>query len=120
MLLLKPPPMEFLEGKPTRFSSRFSLWLKGFLINTINPFTFFFWIGVTGILLKRQALQPAEAGWFYAGLFGTIMATDCAKVALAKYIRRWLSPGTVIFIRKAAGATLLVFGIVLFVRALYP
>jgi len=119
MLLLNPPSEEHLaQEKAVRFSSRFSLWTKGFLINTINPFTFFFWLGVSGMLFTKQALQPEQAQLFYGGLFGTIVCTDCAKVGLAKFIRRWLKPKNILLIRKIAGITLLVFGIVLFFRAL--
>jgi threonine/homoserine/homoserine lactone efflux protein len=119
MLLLKPPPVEhFEQKKAVRFSSRFSLWTKGFLINTVNPFTFFFWLGVSGMLFTEKALQPDEAQLFYGGLLGTIVFTDCIKVGLAKSLRRWLKPKNILLIRKIAGITLLVFGIVLFVRAL--
>ncbi len=119
MLLLKPAPVEhFEQKKAVRFSSRLSLWTKGFLINTINPFTFFFWLGVSGMLFTSQALQPEQAQFFYGGLFGTIIFTDCTKVGLAKFIRRWLKPKNILFIRKIAGVTLLVFGVVLFFRAL--
>lgn len=119
MLLLKPPPVEhFEQKKAVRFSSRFSLWTKGFLINTVNPFTFFFWLGVSGMLFTEKALQPDEAQLFYGGLLGTIVFTDSIKVGLAKSLRRWLKPKNILLIRKIAGITLLVFGIVLFVRAL--
>lgn len=119
MLLTKPPPEEqFVAEKAVRFSTRFSLWTKGFLINTINPFTFFFWLGVSGMLFTKQALQPDQAQLFYGGLFGTIICTDSIKVGLAKSLRRWLKPKNILLIRKIAGVALLVFGIVLFVRAL--
>ena len=119
MLLLKPPPSELFEqARAVRFSSRFSLWTKGFLINTVNPFTFFFWLGVSGMLFTEEALQPNQAQLFYGGLFGTIICTDSIKVGLAKSLRRWLKPKNILFIRKIAGVTLLVFGIVLFIRAL--
>ena len=119
MLLVKPPSVEhFEQRKALRFSSRLSLWTKGFLINTVNPFTFFFWLGVSGMLFTEKALQPEQAQLFYGGLFGTIIFTDCTKVGLAKFIRRWLKPQNILLIRKIAGVTLLVFGIVLFVRAL--
>lgn len=118
MLLLKPPPQEHFERpKAVRFSSRFSLWTKGFLINTVNPFTFFFWLGVSATLFAKQALVSSQAKLFYFGLFGTIVLTDCTKVGLAKFIRRWLKPQKILFIRKLAGVVLLVFGAVLLVRA---
>lgn len=116
-LLLRPPAMEGFEQKAIRFSSWFSLWLKGFLVNTINPFTFFFWIGVSGMLFTEKALQPHEAQLFYGGLIGTIVATDCTKVGLAKFIRRWLKPSFIIWMRRVAGLALIIFGVVLLARA---
>lgn len=108
---------EQLAAKPVRLTARLSLAMRGFLINTINPFTFFFWIGVSGMLLKEKALQFPQAHFFYGGLMGTIFCTDCAKVGLAKFIRRWLTPKTIVYTRKGAGICLLVFGVVLLVRA---
>ncbi|MBI5916498.1 MAG: LysE family translocator [Bacteroidetes bacterium] len=116
-LLLRPPAMEGFGQKAIRFSSWFSLWLQGFLINTINPFTFFFWIGVSGMLFTEKALQPQEAQLFYGGLIGTIVATDCTKVGLAKFIRRWLKPSFILWMRRVAGLALIIFGIVLLARA---
>ncbi len=115
-LVLKTPPMENFERKAIRYSSYFSLWLKGFLINTVNPFTFFFWIGVSGMLFTEKELQPNEAWLFYGGLIGTIVATDLIKVALAKFIRRWLKPNFILWMRRIAGIALIIFGIVLLVR----
>ncbi|MCC6724320.1 MAG: LysE family transporter [Saprospiraceae bacterium] len=121
MLLLKPPPMERLEQpKAVRHSSLLSLWTTGFLINTVNPFTFFFWLGVSATLFTKQSLKPEQAELFYCGLFGTIIFTDTAKVGMAKYIRRWLKPQKIILMRKIAGAALLLIGVGLFVRAFYP
>lgn len=118
MLFLKPPPATHFEmPKAVRFSSRISLWLKGFLINTVNPFTFFFWLGVSATLFTKQALQPEQAQCFYGGLFGTIICTDCTKIGLAKFIRRWLKPNNILLLRKVAGVILLIFGAVLLVRA---
>jgi threonine/homoserine/homoserine lactone efflux protein len=118
MLFLKPPPATHFEmPKAVRFSSRISLWLKGFLINTVNPFTFFFWLGVSATLFTKQALQPDQAQCFYGGLFGTIICTDCTKIGLAKFIRRWLKPNNILLLRKVAGVILLIFGTVLLVRA---
>lgn len=116
-LVLKTPAIENFEKKAIRYSTYFSLWLKGFLINTVNPFTLFFWIGVSGMLFTEKELQANEAQLFYGGLIGTIVATDSAKVALAKFIRRWLKPNFILWMRRVAGIALIIFGIVLLIRA---
>lgn len=115
-LVIKSPSIDNFERKAIRYSSYFSLWLKGFLINTFNPFTFFFWIGVSGILFSEKGLQPGEAQLFYGGLIGTIISTDLIKVGLAKAIRRWLKPNFILWMRRIAGIALIIFGIVLLIR----
>ncbi|MCB0557063.1 MAG: LysE family transporter [Phaeodactylibacter sp.] len=102
-----------------RSTSYFSLWLKGFLINTINPFTFFFWIGVTTTMVMDGGLDSGEASLFFGGILGTIITTDLAKVILAKRIRSFLQPIHLLWLRRISGAALIVFAVVLLVRVLW-
>lgn len=116
-LLLKPPMMKQEDRKAVRYSSFFSLWLKGFLINTANPFTFFFWVGISGMLFTEKGVKVSEAQLFYGGLVSTIILTDSAKVAMAKGIRRWLKPNFILWMRRVAGIVLIAIGAYLLVRA---
>jgi threonine/homoserine/homoserine lactone efflux protein len=108
-------------GNPVAISGAgnwLSLWLKGFLINTINPFTFFFWIGIAGVVVVDGELQQHEAFSYFAGIMTTIVSTDILKVALAKRIRRLLQPKHLMWMRRIAGLGLILFGIALLVRVL--
>ena len=116
-LLGKPPVIESMKTKAIRQNSYFSLWLKGFLLNTINPFTFFFWIGVSGLVFTNDNPTHTEALYFYGGLIGTLMITDTTKVALAKLIRRWLKPHYILWLRRIVGIVFVVIGVVLLIRA---
>lgn len=100
-----------------RSSSYLSLWLKGFLINSVNPFTIFFWVGLMSTVILRNSLEGSEATLFFVGLMGTVVLTDFTKVALAKRIRSFLKPVHLIWFRKIAGAALVFFGIALLVRS---
>lgn len=112
-------------GKPqwanfaVKKSSLFSHWLKGFAINTINPFTFFFWIGVTSTVVVDGDLNKQEALLFFGGVLGTIIVTDVGKVLLAKRIRRSLRPIHLIWLRRISGIALILFGIALTVRVIW-
>ncbi|MCB0551459.1 MAG: LysE family transporter [Phaeodactylibacter sp.] len=101
-----------------RSSSYFSLWMKGFLINTINPFTFFFWIGVATTMAADGGLGNQEATLFYGGILGTIIFTDFSKVVLSKQIRRIMKPIHLLWLRRISGGALIAFAIVLLVRVL--
>ena len=111
-------------GKPQwtkntfRASSYFSLWMKGFLINTINPFTSFFWIGVTTTMVIDGGLDSREAILFFGSIFGTIVFTDFSKVVLSKRIRRVLKPIHLLWLRRISGGALIVFALVLLARVL--
>lgn len=116
-LLSKAPVIQDMKEKAIRQNSYLSLWLKGFLLNTINPFTFFFWIGISGLVFTNGDPTETEAMYFYGGLIGTLIVTDTVKVALAKLIRQWLKPHYILWLRRIIGVLFIVFGIVLLVRA---
>ena len=106
-------------GSPASFfkiPSYLSLFFKGFAINTFNPFTVFFWMGVTTTMVAGNDLNSTEAGWFYGGVLGTVVLTDALKCWLAKLIRPLLKAKYVLLLRRASGAILFLFGLVLLVR----
>lgn len=93
--------------------------LKGWALNTFNPFTVFFWLtAATGFVLQRD-LEPQQANLFYAGIVGTVVLTDIVKVLLAKRIRHYLQEGHLVQMRRVSGVALILFGVVLAVRILW-
>ncbi|RMG76809.1 MAG: LysE family translocator [Bacteroidetes bacterium] len=104
------------ETNQTRYKSYFSLWLKGYLINTVNPFTFIFWLVITPAQSSKYLAASHGVGKFYIGILAIIFLTDFAKIALAKKIQPWLKPRNVLLMRRIAGAALIVFGIILLIR----
>ncbi len=96
-----------------------ALWLKGFLINTVNPFTFFFWIGITGHVVVGGDLSAGQSFQYFAGILGVIVATDFLKVAMAKRIRHWLTPRHLLWMRRIAGLGLVAFGVALMARVIF-
>ncbi|WP_353483875.1 LysE family translocator [Haliscomenobacter sp.] len=101
-----------------RSSSYLSLFIKGFLINIINPFTVFFWSSLMGSVVIKDGFNGTQAFSFFAGVLGTIVVTDLLKVFLAKRIRYSLRPVHLLWLRRISGATLIAFGVVLLVRVL--
>ena len=96
-----------------------NLWgyfLKGFTINTLNPFTVIFWIGVTSTVVVAGHYSTAQAVTFYAGVIGTIVVADILKIWLAKSIRPWLKPAYLLWLRRISGAVFVVFGVVMILR----
>lgn len=113
-LMIADPELRF-----QRSSSYASLWLKGFLINTINPFTVFFWFGLMSTIVVKDGLVGFNVFWFFTGILGTVIATDVLKIVLAKRIRYSLRPVHFIWVRKVSGIALITFGLALLVRVFF-
>jgi len=97
----------------------FALWIKGFVINTLNPFTVFFWVLVMTTVVADQAYTSKQSFLFFAGILGTIMLTDTLKVLLAKRLRHYLQVHHLIWVRRITGLALIIFGVVLIGRVVF-
>jgi threonine/homoserine/homoserine lactone efflux protein len=107
-MITKPPAIEQVTP--------ISLFLKGFIINTLNPFTVFFWIVLSGKLSIEKGMSIASASIFYAGLYTMLIFTDAMKGLLAKKIQQRMTPNVLVKIRQGLGLALVICGIVLIVR----
>lgn len=97
-------------------SSKWKLWLNGFLINTINPFTVIFWTSVITSFAVEESLYSWNSLLFFGGILGVIVASDGLKLVLAEKISKKLKPIHIIIMRKISGMALLLFGIAMIVR----
>ena len=98
----------------------FGYWTKGFLVNTINPFTFIFWMGfITSFIISRQ-LDSKNSYLLLGSILITIIVTDTLKVVMAKLIRSKLNVTLLSRINKLAGIVVALFGMVIFYRCVFP
>lgn len=115
-LIARPPSLNYITELGVQRAPYSLLWLKGFAINTFNPFTVFFWISMmTGFVLPND-MNTADTSLFFAGILGTIICTDLLKVVLAKRIRGFLRWNHLVWLRRIAGVAIFVFGIIIIVR----
>lgn len=96
----------------------FKLWGKGFFVNTLNPFTFFFWGVIAAGKLAESGFSKNEFFLFFGAILFVILVSDTLKVYLAKVIRKYLKPKNILMVRKVSGIAFVVFGVVLMVRVL--
>ena len=89
---------------------------QGFAVNTFNPFTFFFWSAFTVTQVHEPALSEPQAFAIYAGIFGTIILTDSAKVLGARKLRSLLRPEMLLRVQRIGALALGVFGLALVAR----
>ena len=103
------------EGLSRTYTAYF---LRGFLLNTINPFTVFFWLGIAGAVLIPNGWSNVEILIFFGGMLGTLVVTDTLKAYAAKRVRHFLTPEHTRWVRIGIGVLLVIFGIVLVLRVL--
>ena len=93
-----------------------SYWTKGFLVNTVNPFTFIFWIGVISNQVIGKNISLNEGLIFFGIIILIIMMSDTLKVFAAKLLRKKLNAENFGMISKIAGVCLIIFGLVMLFR----
>ena len=85
---------------------------KGFLVNTLNPFPFFFWSSVmTSNFSTNQDLNNIFL--LFGSIMVTIVFTDLLKVFLAKKLRPVLTLKNITLLRHISGIVLLFLGLFL-------
>lgn len=94
-------------------------WLRGFLLNIINPGTIFFWLGLVSAVVVPNRWNKQESLIFFGGMLGTLILTDTLKAWAAKRIRRFLTPLHIRQVQKGIGLLLMLFGLVLILRVLW-
>ncbi|MCC7245615.1 MAG: LysE family transporter [Saprospiraceae bacterium] len=97
------------------------LWsVRGFLLNTINPFTVFFWIGLSGAVLIPNNWNTRETLVFFTGMLGTLVLADTLKAYGAKRLRKFLTPDHIRRVQMLIGWLLVLFGLAMMVRVFLP
>ncbi len=83
--------------------------VRGFLVNFVNPFVFMVWLGIIAAASLRHG-YGAGLFWFMAGSVLAVLTLDVSKVLLAHKIRPLLSPKALRMVLRVSGALLLAFG----------
>lgn len=117
-LFLKSKVKDGAEHKVEK-RSYLSWWLRGFLLNLINPGTIFFWLGIVSAVVVPNNWTREQSMVFFAGMLGMLILTDTLKAWAAKRVRKFLTPHHARQIQKVIGMVLLVFGSVLIFRAIF-
>jgi threonine/homoserine/homoserine lactone efflux protein len=106
----RSPEEQVVEGASRQY---WAYALRGFLINLINPFTVFFWLGITSALVVPGRWDGRETALFFGGMLATLVVTDTLKAWGAKSLRRFLTPAHQRLVRRGIGFVLVGFGLVM-------
>jgi len=102
-----------LNQRKHLYKDYLGFWLKGFLVNTINPFTFLFWLSTISTYIIGRKINNTEAMIFLGSILCMIVFSDSVKVILAKSIRTKLKSSHIQRFSQVAGVGLFCFGLYL-------
>ncbi|MEZ4910808.1 MAG: LysE family transporter [Saprospiraceae bacterium] len=90
---------------------------KGFLINTLNPFTVLFWLATLGHYIMVKRVAPEVIVLIAGTILCCIILTDSLKVYFMSKLNGKFISDNLLTINKISGVALIVFGIILFFRS---
>lgn len=99
-----------------------AVFISGFLMNTLNPGAFLFWLAATAKMNTQSLLQPHPLRYLviaFTTCLLIVLGTDVAKVLLAGKIRTKLTPHNIHIINRISGVILVGFGLVLIWQLVY-
>lgn len=95
------------------------LFLKGFLLNFINIGVLAGWLGF--IIVANSMTDTKEGVYtFLATILAVYFLVDLIKIAIAKRIRRRLTPKLIFKTKKIIALVILGFGVLLLVQGFFP
>ena len=93
---------------------------KGFLLNFINIGVLGFWLGLIIVFGPTLDMQPNRLITFFSTILITYLIIDVFKILAAKKLNKKLTPARVAMSKKLISIIIIVFGVVLIFRGLFP
>jgi len=92
--------------------------LRGFYLNSLNPFAFLFWSGQVLIVSGLPGFGRGQVISYFLGTLTTILGTDLGKAAAAQRLKRLVTPARILIMNRITGAALVMFGLWLLYKVL--
>jgi threonine/homoserine/homoserine lactone efflux protein len=93
--------------------------LKGLLMNLLNPGMLFYWIGLVSYLGTNADYTNEDIKVFIFCSMVTVLSTDLAKAYFASKVRHLFSEKVVLWMNRIVGAALMIFAIVMVVKVFF-
>jgi len=106
------------QRKKHSYRNLIGYWLKGFLVNTINPFTFIFWLGLISTYIIGRKVPNSDAIILLTTIMVTIIILNTLLVFAAKAVKNILNEKYISWFTKLSGLGLIIFGIFLIIRCI--
>jgi len=94
--------------------------LKGFFLNFINIGVLAFWIGMIVVIGPNVNMVPSRIFNFFLTVILSYFLVDLLKIFLAKQLQKKLTPEVIVKIKRGMGILLIIFGLALVVKGVFP
>jgi Putative threonine efflux protein len=91
---------------------------KGFVLNILNPFVWFFWISTVAVASGNMNGEKGRLMIFFALTLGTYFLVDLLKAYAAASLKRFFNANRIRIMNKIIGISLIVFGVYFIVRGI--
>jgi len=110
--LLKPVPQPHTLQIKTHSHFMYLLYTaKGFLINTINPFVFIYWISAVSFVTLEPDYKDADRILFFIAAVSSNFFFDVSKSFLASKVKHLLTHRTMVIVSRIVGVAIILLGV---------
>lgn len=109
--LFKSAPDHIDVQNETKQPKKANLWLKGFVLNAINPSVFLFWIGMVSFVTIKYDNHKLYVMSFFIASIITVFSADISKAYIANKIKVYFTTRLLNKLNKALGIVILAAGL---------
>ena len=91
-------------------TKHFKTYVKGFLVNSISPSGFIYWLGVVSTVHVTYEGANQRLFAFFFGCMATVFGTDLLKIYYANKLRRIITNKVMFYVNRVGGSILIVVG----------
>lgn len=97
---------------------RLRFFVKGFVLNFINPAVLMFWVGAVGVISMQFEYENAKVALFFLSTILTVFSTDILKIYVATLLSRIINDNVLNWLNRIVGLAMVIYGLVLFIDQL--
>jgi len=98
----------------------FKLAFKGFLLNFINIGVLGFWLTIVITVSPQLEMNTQRIISFFGFVLGVYLLIDMLKIVLAKTLKKKLTPLRIFYLKRIVSTLMIVFGVLLLSKGLFP
>jgi len=114
-MIISKPSLNYNDEKLTA-KNYIGFFLTGFTVNSVNPFTFVYWMGVISTYKIGQQIPNNSLMLILLTILIVIILSDAAKVFLAHKLKSAMTPQVINRVFNFSGVMLISFGVYMLFR----